>query len=392
MKTVLLLSLATLMPLAAHAELFGTGNSPSFFNKISGTPVITTFSMLPLKGEQIDNRYGWSETYWPSNIGGIAYRWSSPNPEPFKYKMKTLAELKTMNEDQLSQLSPAELYDIAMGDYNYTLTKQTLGNFTPHDLWWEGICHGWSQAATNYPEPAKVIIANPDGVRVPFGSSDVKGLLAMHEAFNYGGASAFAGQRCKIQGKVPGEGDDRDSNTNPPSEADANTPECRDVNAGTFHSVLTNMLGIHGRGFVADIDRYNDVWNQPIISYTSEVAGEEAVSDEDRALGVARKIRMKTVMNYGEELQIWTAEKAAKHPEWRHYVSKNPVTGTDLQQIRHKDYEYILELNAAGNIIGGTWVTETRVDFMWMYQRSGKFVNGRMPLAGLSKIYKPVRR
>jgi hypothetical protein len=390
MKTVLLLSFASLLPLAAHADRFEAGNSPVFFKKISGTELITTYSQLPKNGNQLDDRYGWSETYWPSNVGGIAYRWSSPNPEPFKYKLKTKEELKVMSMEELSQLSPAEMYDIAMGDYNYTLTKKTLGRYSTRDLWWEGICHGWSQAATNYPEPAKVLVSNPDGIRVPFGSSDVKALLAMHEGYNYGGAYSFTGRRCKVSGKVEGEGDNRDRNPNPPSEADANTPDCKDVNAGAFHVVISNMLGIHGRGFVADIDRYNDVWNQPITSYESSVTGEEAITAADTAAGVTRKIRVKTKMTYGEELKFYTPELAATGA--RNFVSKNPVTGTVHQEFRNKPYEYILELDSAGKVVGGTWISQTRPDFMWMFERSKAFKNSPIPLGGLGKIYKPIRR
>lgn len=390
MKTFLLLSLATLLPISAQADLFEAGNSPSFFRKLSGTELITNFKQLPLNGGQLDDRYGWSETYWPSNVGGIAYRWSHPNPQPFKYRLHTKAELQQMSSEQLSQLSPAEMYDIAMGDYSYTLTKKTLSRFSKNDLWWEGICHGWAQAATNYPEPAKVIVSNPDGIRITFGSSDVKGLLAMHEAYNYGGAFSFTGKRCKVSGKVEGEGDNRDANPNPPSEELANTPDCKDVNAGAFHVVLTNMLGIHGRGFVADIDRYNDVWNQPVTSYTSQNVGEEVVTSSDSAMGIVRKVRVQTKMTYGEELKFYTPELGATGV--RNFVSKEPVTGTVHQEFRMKPYEYILELDGSGRIIGGTWVSETRPDFLWLYERSKDFRNAPMPLGGLGKIYRPVRR
>lgn len=389
MKTVLLLSLAILAPLSVKAELFEPGNSPFFFKNLSGTEMIFNFKNLPLNGKQLDGRYGWSETYWPSNMGGIAYRWSHPDPQPFRYRLNTKEELKKMSLEQLSKLSPAELYDVAMGDYNYTLTKKTLGRFSTRDLWWEGICHGWAQAASNYPEPAKVLVTNPDGIRVPFGSSDVKGLLAMHEGYNYGGKFSFTGRRCKVSGKVEGEGDHRDRNPNPPSAEDANTPDCKDVNAGAFHVVITNMLGIHGRGFVADIDRFNDVWNQPVTSYETAIVGEEAISELDNTIGVARRVRVKTKMTYGEELKFFTPELAATGI--KNFVSKQPVTGTVHQEFRHKNYEYILELDANGKIIGGSWLTETRPDFLWMFERSKNFKNSPMPLGGLGKIYHPIR-
>ncbi len=390
MKTVLVLSLTTLLSGVAHADRFEEGNSPIFFKKISGTDLITNFKQLPMTGSQIDDRYGWSETYWPSNVGGIAYRWSHPNPEPFKYKLLSKSELMSMSAQELSQLSPAEMYDIAMGDYSYTLTKRALSSYSRRDLWWEGICHGWAQAATNYPEPAKVVVTNPDGIKVLFGSSDVKGLLAMHEAYNYGGSYSFTGRRCKVNGKVEGEGDNRDANPNPPAPELANTPDCKDVNAGAFHLVITNMLGIHGRGFVADIDRFNDVWNQPITSYVTTITGEEALTEADVASGIARKVRVSTKMTYGEELKFYTPEAAATGA--RNFVSKEPVTGTVHQEFRMKPYEYILEIDGSGRVVGGSWLTETRPDFLWMYERSKNFKNSPMPLGGLGKIYKPIRR
>jgi hypothetical protein len=150
------------------------------------------------------------------------------------------------------------------------------------------------------------------------------------------------------------------------------------------------MLGIHGRGFVADIDRYNDVWNQPVTSYSSEIVGEEAISELESANGVARKVRIITKMTYGEELKFFTPELGATGI--RNFVSKEPVTGTVHQEFRMRPYEYYLEIDGAGKIIGGSWISETRPDFLWMFARSDNFKNSPIPLGGLGKIYVPVRR
>lgn len=385
-----LLSFALLFSQLAFAEKIDINNNPANFNKIIGTQVITHLDELPVSGKLNDDRLGWSETYWPSNKGGIAYRWSHPNPEPFKYKLFSKAELKRMSVKEIGQLSPSELYDIAQSDYDYTLTRKVLSSFSPRDLWWEGICHGWAVAAANYPEPSQVVITNKDGIKVPFGSSDVKGLLAMHDAYNYRGMYAQVGKRCAASGKVPGEGDDRDHNPHPPTEEEANVPDCKDVNAGTFHIVLTNMIGIHSKSFVADVDRFNDVWNQPVTSYSSTIMNEEEVSGADRSLGIERKVRVHTKFTYGEELKFYTPELGATGI--KNFVSKKPVTGTVHQEFRSKDYEYILELDFAGRIIGGEWITATRPDFMWTLSRDKKFNNSPYPLAGLNFIYRPVRR
>jgi hypothetical protein len=374
----------------AYAAKWDKSNNPNYFNPVAKIKMNAALTDLPLKADLLDTRFGWSETYWPSNVGGIAYRWNSTNPQPFKYKLKTKEELVKMSETELSELSPAELYDISMGDYSYSLTKKVLSKFSPDDLWWEGICHGWSLAASNYAEPDKTVVTNKDGIKVPFGSSDVKGLLAMHDAFNSKGLYVRVGDRCAVPGKAAGEALPEDGQVPTVSKKDSEKAECADVNAGAFHIVLASMIGLNSHGFVADVDRYNDVWNQPVTGYESVIVGEETLSAKDIKGGVSRKVRMKTKMTFGEELVFYSAEEAAKGEVG--FVSKEPVTGTPAQTFKSRDYEYVLELDLAGNIIGGEWISEGRPDMLWMKKKDDKFMNGKMPLAGLNQIYKPIKR
>ncbi len=387
----LLLALALAIPPTVNAEPWDGANHPGNFRRLMGTDLIMTFSDLPLSGKMADDRMGWAESFWPSNKGGIAYRWNHPDPKPFKYRLHTLAELKAMPESKIAELSPAELYDIASGDYNYTLTRKTLSLYSPRDLWWEGICHGWAQAATQYAEPEATVVVNKDGIRVPFGSSDVKALLSMHEAYNYKGEPfGFVGRRCSVNGKVQGQELNGDTHPFPPSPELAESIECRDANAGATHVVMANMLGLLGKGFVADVDRFNDVWNQPIVRYDSQIVREEPVNDSHRAQGIARRVRIKTDYVYSEELLYPSAR--ARELGYTNFVSKEPVTLTPSQEYVVKKYEYILEIDSRDRIIGGEWVSETRPDFIWNYKKSKNFKNSPIPLANLRYIYKPLRR
>ncbi len=380
----------SLWSFVSYADLYNGPNHPSNFRRLMGTQLELKFSNLPLSGKLADPRTGWSETYWPSNKGGIAYRWNHPDPKPFQNKLHSKNELMKMNSKEISELSPAELYDISNDDYNYTLTRRVLRLYSPRDLWWEGICHGWAQAATHYPEPAPVVMKNKAGIKVFFGSSDIKALLAMHEAYNYKGEPfGFIGQRCKADGKVPGEGDNRDRNVNPPSYEQAESAECSDVNAGAFHVVLSNMIGLLGKGFVTDIDRYNDVWNQPVRGYRSKILEELEVDGSHQSLGIERRLKIHTEFIYGEELKFYTPELAAQG--LLNFVSKLPVTNTPHQKILTRDYEYILELNSQGSVIGGEWITATRPDFMWNYAKSKNFKNAPIPLGNLGRIYRPTK-
>ncbi len=386
----LLVFASVMMMSSAYADKWDKNSNPSYFDVITGGKMNFEMRDLPLSAKLQDDRMGWSETFWPSNVGGIAYRWNSTNPMPFQYKLKTKEELLKMSERELDELSPAELYDIAQGDYKYSLTKKVLGTYSEKDLWWEGICHGWSQAAANYPEPDKTVVTNKDGIRVPFGASDVKGLLAMHDAYNSKGIYTRVGARCSVPGKVAGEAFPKDGDAPVPSASDANRPECSDVNAGAFHIVLTNMIGIYSKGFVADVDRFNDVWNQPVVSYESVILGEMPLKAIDVKNGVVKKIRIATEMTYGDELEFYSPEAVAEGTVG--FVSKDPVTGTPAQTLGSRKYEYVVELDSAGKIIGGTWISEGRPDMLWMKKKDVKFQDGRFPLSGLSAIYKPVKR
>jgi hypothetical protein len=388
----LLIFASVCLSVSAYAERWNKANDPSNFSIQIKGQMRFQINSLPLTAKLKDERLGWSESYWPSMLGGIAYRWNHPNPTPFKYRMHTREEVMRMSEAELSQLSPAELYDISQSDYKYSLTNKVLKTYSPKDLWWEGICHGWALAAVHYPEPDKTVVINKEGVRVPFGASDVKGLLAMHDSFNSKGVYSRVGARCGVEGKVAGEAFPEDvasGNDKFPNSKAAETDKCRDVNAGALHVVLGNMIGLYSQGFVADVDRFNDVWNQPVVAYESKLHEDVAVTPTEFKDGVRRKVRVTTKMIYGDELEFFDEELV--HEGVLGFVSKEPVTRTAAQTWGERNYEYVLELDAGGAIIGGEWISQSRPDFIWMKAKDPRFLNGRFPLAGLNEIYKPVK-
>ncbi len=397
MKKLLVLATAALS-VVAHAERWDSmkNNNPNFFAPVAGGKINLELKALKTEAKLEDDRLGWSDSFWPSNKGGIAYRWNSSNPQPFKYKSPTKEELVSLQRNNpaalealMNELSPAELYDISQGDYKYSLTKKVLNTYSPKDLWWEGICHGWSLAASHYPEPDKNVVVNKDGIAVPFGASDVKGLMAMHDSFNSKGFYVRIGDRCAVPGKVPGEAFPEDGDVPMPSKKDADRPECRDVNAGAFHAVLANMIGEYSQGFVADVDRFNDVWNQPITGYESVIHNDYyPVTPQEYKSGIDRKVRVTTKMFYGDELEFRTHELELEGIIA--FVSKEPVTGTPMQVTSERNYEYVLELDTFGKIVGGEWISDSRPDMLWMKKKDAKFIDGRFPLAGLNTIYKPV--
>src|SRR5262245_10023441 len=67
-----------------------------FEYQFAGMPATGTSTVTP-----------WSDTYWPTNRGGIMARWRDASSDAFTYTPPTFAELQLMTPYQISLLSPA---------------------------------------------------------------------------------------------------------------------------------------------------------------------------------------------------------------------------------------------------------------------------------------------
>lgn len=288
---------------------------------------------LPTSGQS--SKTPWSDTYWPSYQGGIANRWQDEknNSPGFDYKFYKLEELKNGSVD-LNILSPAEKFDIFNSRYDYPLLNSEWNRCHPSDASWEGICHGWTPAAIHYEEPKNVTMKNKDGLEIPFGSSDVKALLSYFLAQFASGheKTQFIGERCNT---------DIQKNLE-----EADSPECWDANPGTFHVMLTNMIGLAGTAFTCDVDGSIEVWNQPMTKYEYRL-GKTSDPTNTSAPGTVKEQSVSLTMYYVKE----TYPSATAH---------KPL-------ILNKNYNYLLDLDADDNILGGSYDKNQldHVDFMW---------------------------
>ncbi len=356
--------LLTLLALSAFAELedqrWNGANTPTIFD---GT-FNYSFDLLPLNGDigKTSGR-GWSGSYWPAYKGGIAFRWNHPSPNNFKYKSPGLSSLNSMSQDQIAQLSPSEKYDILMGRYDFPLTKKALDMNDEDAKDWRGICHGWAPASLHYTEPAPVTVVNRDGITIPFGSSDVKAMLSFYYAWDAKSQTKQISKRCFGKFNLVG--------------------SCKGVNPGSFHVVLSNLIGVRKEGFLADVDRYKEVWNQAIVSFSTQILGYPKVKRKHKRKGIAKLISVKTIMEYVNEIDGNAGNPNAEFedtPMW------NPVFNTIFQERTMKEYYYTLELDAYGKIIGGDWNGDDRPDFLWTMKKAP--FNGYY--SGISEIYKPI--
>jgi len=328
------------------------------------------FSQLPLAGEL--TKKPWNGNYWPTYRGGITYRWNQPPPEApseehprYHFELLNFAELQN-----LKALSPAEKYDLYMGQESWPLTtyekKRTKINMTdPNsddydpDLEiprWEGLCHAWAPAALLYHEPGPVTIVGLSGKKVHFGASDIKALLIYFLHSNRSKdqtKTKFLGTRCYLDFKKYEEQLADGEITQEEFDRAINSTSCADINAGAFHMVLTNQIGLLDEGFVADVFRDIEVWNYPVHWFESKIIEETMGASVGAAKGTVKEVRIVTLLKHAYSIeQSWFPMGDLENRYFEGVYGK-------------KKYEYRVELDKKGNIIGGEWISKNRPDFVW---------------------------
>ena len=300
-------------------------------------------SELPLEGTVIGtSTIGWSGPYWASKQGGVNIRWNSPKQEKFDYKSPSRAAVMSMSQEQLATLAATEKYDLFLGRYDYPVKTEAEGTASKMARDWAGICHGWAPASLHHKEPTPKVMTNPDGLKIPFGSGDIKALISYYYAFyteNAGGADSKEesaggqiGLRCFFGSWLGG------------------TRACSDdLNAGAFHIVIANKLGLRKEGLLMDADRFREVWNQPVLGFKTVVLNAYLPRSSKAAKNAVREMRVSTELFYANESDA----------TW------DVVYGTKNQVIAKKDLQYRLEISADGKIVGGEWESEDRPDFLW---------------------------
>jgi hypothetical protein len=310
----------------------------------------------------------WAGFYWPTYAGQIANRYGDPSYNAatvWKLNSDYLERVIGQGDDKL--LSPAEKYDILVGDANFTLTKKmiragaSVADSEGRVPTWFGICHGWAPAAFMAPRPSFGVTAQAaSGRDLFFTPSDLKALVSLLWA-NGSFETRFIGGRCNESGPQ------RDS-----AHRETN-PDCFDTNPAAWHLSVVNQIGVGKRSFVLDASAGAEVWNQPVVGYQygyinpltgasswklaeakvkrSEFPGDIfAAHRSPRAVYIVKVIMsLEYVTENSPSLD--TEDRAERDP---HYV---------------QNYLYDLELDGDGNIVGGEWHTSVHPDFLWLPAR-----------------------
>lgn len=347
-------------------------------NLVSGPTMYTNIFDMEAAGlkEGTADIKPWSDWYWPIYVGQLSYRYADANMQRAfqnsgidgEKMWSFMLDWHARNENtplmlDINLLSPAEKYDMLVGDQNYTLTNYMLNR--PRGFAsggkvaaWMGICHGWAPASYMLPRPVESItVTAADGVTdITFRPTDLKALGSQLWATG-SQSTKFIGGRCNIK--------------NPKTDRNGRIldQKCFDNNPGTWHMAVVNQLGKNKKSFVMDATYDIEVWNHPVTSYSYTY------------------FNPKTMEEYDSLEDAIIARKSFKKDKFRRYRSRNAVSivgvkmeveylvetmpnthnfdVTDLDAHNMAYYAYDLELDAYNNIIGGEWYTNKHPDFLW---------------------------
>ncbi len=315
----------------------------------------------------------WSDDYWPLYKGILGCRYADPDfpnstdwSANFTYVVNNKPEdiIATDNVEQINLLSPAEKYDLLVGDKSGTLTRKMWEQGRQyHDSQgtvetWMGICHGWAPAAYMLSRPRNTVeVIAVNGMLLRFYPSDIKALASLLWA-QVPTFTKFIGGRCNDQNP------DRD-----PINGRLISSQCFDTNPGTWHLSLVNQIGVSRRSMILDATYDYEVWNQPINGYKfwyfnpQEMKWADSFAEAKVNLNAFTNDMFKDYRSAGIASVVGIMNRVQYVVETSPSHSENDSPSADA--INTVDYYYDLELDHHGDIIGGEWYQNKHPDFLW---------------------------
>ena len=316
-----------------------------------------------LRAQQLKSQ-PWSDYYWATYQGGLANRYADPRFPRSKIWSENIDYIFS-HSCSVETLSPAEKYDLLVGDPRWTMTRSVVadaqryvkadGTIEP----WMGICHGWAAAAfmMNRPQNSITVLAADGRTKIPFFPSDLKALGSMLWATT-SPPSRFIGGRCNDQNPAQDE------------LGRVLSQNCFDTNPGTWHLAVVNQIGVAQRSMIMDATFDYEVWNQPIYAYSYSYFNpitQKAVNTLSEALVRKDQFsqdRFKSYRHPRTAFMVGVVMKAVYVAETLpQKTSKDPP---ELDKLVAVKYIYDLELDSEHRIIGGEWYTNKHPDFLWV--------------------------
>lgn len=290
----------------------------------------------------------WSAPLWEEYQGGISFRWQTDKGlgndyHEYLYAIMTKAKAQSLAASDIDTLSPAEKFDLWKGRNYFPLAREeqtkTLDSVengaVPISY---GLCHGFAASSLTEVQPgAEARVKDPQGREITFYYADIAGLLAKIYG-DYKGRTQSVGRRCLSR-----------STTAVNGQKDG----CGDLSPKDFHIAVVHLIADQKKGFVVDFDPGADVQNRAVYGYRYSFVNKQPAA--------SRSARTVTVT-----LDLYYTDKAP--------AEKNPSV-----HVSHYDrYQYDLDLDAAGKIINGRWVSQERPDFLWVLSEGMDGVNNEV--------------
>jgi transglutaminase elicitor/pre-peptidase len=253
---------ASLLVCASWTLLTDVGSSTERWdfwdNPVSvDTSVELSVAALPTQGSAA--RPPWPGDVWATSRDSINHRWDGGAPSPAE-KVEQAFGLSGFSSaitngpgvygharpecDQSSEC--AVLQDRSSCATPRSANGPKPGRCIPS--WWS-LDYGWAAAAISEPAPIRPVTQSG----VTFYPGDIEGIASLAYSANL--PVRMLGQRC--------------NKPDPPLDTTGRMAdgECRDLNAGSFHVVLANRLGLSAKSFVEDRSAESEVTNRPVRAY-----------------------------------------------------------------------------------------------------------------------------
>ncbi|MBX7097969.1 MAG: pre-peptidase C-terminal domain-containing protein [Myxococcaceae bacterium] len=290
-------------------ERWSTGDDPALF----GAGLEFKLDALPMNGEA--QVVPWAGSYWPTYEDNINMKWDgagsdAPSTKYGKAFGVTGIEDKVSKAHGIDSAAKAKECKAAseckseLGETCAKRDGKDTGRCIP--TWW-GICHAWSPAAILLPEPKHPVTRNG----VTFKVQDLKALGSL---VHNSSTSKFVSLRCD-----KGSGAD---DVVAFDEYGRPQTECRDTNAGTWHLLMTNYLGLRHQAFVEDRVWNHEVWNQPLRGFRVTAKKTITAAEANTLIG-ATTTGGTTVKKSG----------TVKKTEWAHQGSFPVTAGQSMKVI-----------------------------------------------------------
>jgi len=292
----------------------------------------------------------WSSTYWPTFLDSTNFKWDGKSSAIEKYekafKVTGLKVAISQASGVLSQtLFSGQCKTNANCKSDEVCVDRGSYNVSPRFVCiptWFGVCHAWAPASFMEAPPKRPVIAN--GVRF-----EINDLLALTiQMYNWQLNSKLY-DSLHVVGRVCPKFTSSFSFDKFGRPTDQT---CRDMNAGLFHVIITNIVGREKKTFFFNRRMDREIWNQPFAGYRIRSVSTLSAS-------YARKLMVTRNDDYAEGSPFSPNAKTFKLVRttiW--YTEENDPTKVKVVQsvTTPMELQYILELDSAGKIVGGEWV------------------------------------